>query len=164
MRDVFALKNNELGCTDIVQHQIKTGDTRPIKKPSHRVSPAKIPIIQEELKSILEKGVIQPSTSPYSAPIVLQKKKDGSWRFFVDFRDLNDVTVKGAFPIPKIDQSFDALRGAKVFSSLDLVSGYWQVPVAPEDRQKTTFVTPDGGLYEYIKMSFGLSNAPGPFF
>ena len=162
-RDVFALKNNELGCTDIVQHQIDTGDTPPIKKAPHRISPAKIPIIQEELKSMLEKGVIQPSSSPYSAPIVLQKKKDGSWRFCVDYRDLNDVTVKDAFPIPKIDQSFDALRGAKFFSSLDLASGYWQVPVAPEDRQKTAFVTPDGGLYEYIKMPFGLSNAPGTF-
>ena len=162
-RDVFALKNNKLGCTDIVQHQNKTGDTPPMKKHPHRISPAKIPIIQEELKSMLEKGVIQPSSSPYSAPIVLQKKKDGSWRFCVDYRDLNDVTVKNAFPIPKTNQSFDALRGAKIFSSLDLASGYWQVPVAPEDRQKTAFVTPDGGLYGYIKTSFGLSNAPGNF-
>ena len=93
----FALKNNELGCSDIVQRQIDTGDTPPIKKPPHHVSPAKIPIIQEELKSMLEKGVIEPSSSPYSAPIVLQKKKDGSWRFCVDYRDLNDVRWKTPF-------------------------------------------------------------------
>ena len=161
--DVFALKNHELGCTDIVQHQIDTGDSPLIKKAPHRISQAKIPIIQEELKVMLEKGVIQPSSSPYSAPIVLQKKKDGSWRLCVDYRDLNDVTVKDAFPIPKIDQTFDALRGATFFSSLDLASGYWQVPVAPEDRQETAFVTSEGGLYEYIKMPLGLSNAPGTF-
>ena len=94
---------------------------------------------------------------------MLQKKKDGSWRFCVDYRNLKDFTVKDAFPIPKIIQSFDALRGAKLFSSLDLASGYWQVPVAPEDRQKTAFLTLDGGLYEYIKMPFGLSNGPGIF-
>ena len=105
----------------------------------------------------------EPSSSPYSAPIVLQKKNDGGWRFCVDYRDFNDVTVKNAFPIPKIDQSFDALRRANFFSSLDLASGYWQVPVAPEDRHKKAFVTPDDGLYEYIKMPFGLSNAPGTF-
>ena len=88
--------------------------------------------------------MIQPSKSPYSAPIVLQMKKDGSWRFCVDYRKLNDVTVKDAFPIPKIYQTFDALNGQKYFSSLHLASGYWQVPVAEEDRHKTAFVTPDG--------------------
>ena len=107
--------------------------------------------------------MIQPSKSPYSAPIVLQTKKDGSWRFCVDYRKLNDVTVKEAFLIPKIHQTFDALTGQKYFSSLDLASGYWQVPVAEEDRHKTAFVTPDGGFYEYVMMPFGLSNAPGTF-
>ena len=122
-----------------------------------------MPIIRDEVKSMLEKGVIQPSKSPYSAPIVLQTKKDGSWRFCVDYRKLNDVTVKDAFPIPKIHQTFDALNGQKYFSSLDLASGYWQVPVAEEDRHKTAFVTPDEGFYEYVMMPFGLSNAPGTF-
>ena len=81
----------------------------------------------------------------------------------MDYRKLNDVTVKDAFPIPKIHQTFDALNGQKYFSSLDLASGYWQVPVAEEDRHKTAFVTPDGGFYEYVMMPFGLSNAPGTF-
>ena len=107
--------------------------------------------------------MIRRSKSPYSAPIVLQTKKDGSWRFCVNYRKLNEATVKDAFPIPKIHQTFDALNGQKYFSSLDLASGYWQAPVAEEDRHKTAFVNPDGGFYEYVMMPFGLSNAPGTF-
>ena len=112
---------------------------------------------------MLKRGVIQHSNSPYSAPIVLARMKDGSWRFCVHYRRLNEITVKVAFPIPKTDQTFDALNGAKLFSTLDLASGYWQVPVAPEDRHKTAFVNPDGGFYEYVRMPFGLTNAPGTF-
>ena len=162
-RDVFALSDDELGCTDVTEHRIETGDSDPIKIPPHRISPAKLPIVQQEVEDMLKRGVIQHSNSPYSAPIVLARKKDGSWRFCVDYRRLNEVTVKDAFPIPKIEQTFDALNGAKFFSTLDLASGYWQVPVAPEDRFKTAFVTPDGGLYEYVRMPFGLTNAPGTF-
>ena len=162
-RDVFALTDAELGQTNLVPLRIDTGDTCPIKIPPHRASPAKLPIIREEVQIMLKRGVIQPSKSPYSAPIVLQTKKDGSWRFCVDYRKLNDVTVKDAFPIPKIHQTFDALNGQKYFSSMVLASGYWQVPVAEEDRHKTAFVTPGGGFYEYVMMPFGLSNAPGTF-
>ena len=162
-RDVFALNDDELGCTDVTEHHIETGDNDPIKIPPHRISPAKLPIVQQEVEDMLKRGVIQHSNSPYSAPIVLAKKKDGSWRFCVDYRRLNEITVKDAFPIPKIEQTFDALNGAKLFSTLDLASGYWQVPVATEDRHKTAFVTPDGGLYEYVRMPFGLTNAPGTF-
>ena len=162
-RDVFALNDDELGCTDVAEHHIETGDSDPIKIPPHRIAPAKLPIVQQEVEDMLKRGVIQHSNSPYSAPIVLARKKDGSWRFCVDYRRLNEVTVKDAFPIPKIEQTFDALNGAKLFSTLDLASGYWQVPVAPEDRHKTAFVTPDGGLYEYVRMPFGLTNAPGTF-
>ena len=162
--NVFALTDAELGQTKLVTHRIDTGDSGPIKiPPPHRTSPAKMPIIRDEVKSKLEKGVIQPSKSPYSAPIVLQTKKDWSWRFCVDYRKLNDVTLKDAFLIPKIHQTFDALNGQKYLSSLDLASGYWQVPVAEKDRHKTAFVTPDGGFYEYVMMPFGLSNAPGTF-
>ena len=110
-RDVFALDDSELGSTDVVEHRIRTGSSKPIKVPPHRISSARIPIIQEELRKMLERGVIQPSRSPYSAPIVLQKKKDGSWRFCVDYRKLNDVTVKDAYPMPNQAQVFDALRG-----------------------------------------------------
>ena len=113
--------------------------------------------------SILEWGVIQPSNSPISAPIVLVKKKDGSTPFCVDYRALNSVTIKDAFPIPKIAQIFDTLLGAKYFSSMDLASGYRQVRTAERDQHKTAIVTPDGGLYENLKMPCGLSNALGTF-
>ena len=81
----------------------------------------------------------------------------------IDYRKLNEVTVKDAYPLPRIGQTIDALQEAGVFSSLDLASGYWQIPVAPEDRHKTAFCTPDGGLYECLKMPFGLTNAPPTF-
>ena len=161
-RDVFALRDSELGTTDLVEHHIVTTDSKPIKIPAHRIAPVKLHKVEEEMTSILERGVKQPSNSRYSDPIVLVKK-DGSTPFCADYRALNSVTAKDAFPIPKIAQTFDALRGATYFSSMDLASGYWLVPTAEEDRHKTAFVTPDGGLYEYLKMPFGLSNAPGTF-
>ena len=152
-RDVFALDNSELGYTDVVEHRIETGGSKPIKVPPHRISPARIPIFQEEIIKSSERGMIQPSRSPYSAQIVLQKKKDGSWRFCVDYRKPNDVTVRDAYPMPNQDQVFDALRGNTFLSSVDLASGYWQF-----HRHKTAFMTPDGDLYEYVRMPFGLSD------
>ena len=124
-RDVFALTVAELGQTNLVTHRVDTGDLGPIKVLPHRASPAKMPFIREEMQSMLDRRVFQPSKSPYSAPIVLQKKKDGSWRFCVDYRKLNDVRNKDAFPIPRIQQNFDALKEQKHFWSLDLASGYW---------------------------------------
>ena len=162
-RDVFALTNDKLGCTKAVEHRIETGDGPPIKIPPRRAGLPKVEIIKEEVNAMLDQGIIRPSQSPHSFPVVLVKKNDGSVRVCIDYRKLNDVTIKDAFPIPKIDQSFDALKEAKVFSSMDLASEYWQIPVAPEHCHKTAFVTPDGGLYEYVRMPFVLSNAPGTF-
>ena len=107
-------------------------------------------------------GVIWESESPWSSPIVLVKKKDGSTRFCVDYRRLNEVTVKDAYPLPRIDDCFDTLHGHQYFSTLDLASGYWQVEMEPEDQAKTAFAT-RSGLYEFQVMPFGLATAPATF-
>ena len=122
-----------------------------------------MPAVQEEIKEMLDKGVIVPIKSPYSSPIVMVPKKDGKNRMCIDFRKLNEITTKDAYPLPRIGQTTDALQGAGYFSSLDLASGYWQVPVAEKDRQINAFCIPEGGLYEFVKMPFGLTNAPATF-
>lgn len=111
---------------------------------------------------MLNRGIIQPSTSPWASPIILVKKKDGTDRFVVDFRRLNAVTRKDSFPLPRIDDALDTLNGTKYFSSMDLMSGYWQVEMEPESRERTAFIT-YGGLYEFLVLPFGLTGAPGTF-
>lgn len=112
---------------------------------------------------MLDAGVISPSTSPQSFPIVLVKKEDGSLRFCVDYRRLNNVTIKDATPLPRIDDSLDSLYGASWFSTLDLQSGYWQVPVHPTDRDITAFSTSSGRHYEFNVLPFRLCNIPATF-
>ena len=107
-------------------------------------------------------GVIQPSTSPWSSPIVLVKKKDGSYRFCIDYRKLNSITKIDAHPLPRVDDLLEALNGNTIFSNLDLCSCYWQVGMHPGDCEKTAFSTP-GGLYEFLRLPYGLSNAPATF-
>jgi len=111
---------------------------------------------------MLEKGVICESSSPWAAPIVLVRKKDGCWRFCVDYRKLNSVTNKDAFPLPRIEETLTSLTKAEWFTTLDLASGYWQVEMDPEDQEKTAFTTPLG-LFEFQRMPFGLCNAPATF-
>lgn len=102
-------------------------------------------------------GVLEDSNSQFAAPVVLILKKNGKWRFCADYRKLNDITVKDAYPLPRIDDSLDALRANSYFTKLDLVSGFWQIQLSPEAREKTAIVTPSG-LYQFRVMPYGLTN------
>ena len=161
-RDVFAMSSGELGRTPVMQHRINTGNAPPIMQPPRRLPWEK----REETRNLVEKmvdqGIVEPSTSPWSSPIVLVTKKDGTTRFCVDYRRLNAITVKDPFPLPRIDDTLDALGGAAYFSTLDLCSGYHQLPMDPKDQEKTAFSTPDGH-YEFNVLPFGVCNGPSAF-
>ena len=152
----------DLGRTSILSHHIETGDVQPIRQHPRRVPLPHRGTVQDLLKDMLEKKVISPSKSPWASPIVLVKKKDGTTRFCVDYRRVNDVTRKDAYPIPRVDDTLDMLSGSAWFTTLDLKSGYWQVEVAEEHREKTAFCTQEG-LFEFNVMPFRLCNAPATF-
>ena len=160
--DVFALDSSELGSTNLVAHSINTGDTPPIKQPIRRIPFALRDTVDKMVQDMLMQGVVQPSHSPWSSPIVLVEKKDGSRRFCVDYRRLNAVTKMDVYPLPRIDDTLDSLAGSQYFTALDLASGFWQVKMDDNSREKTAFATPSG-LYEFTVMPFGLCNSPATF-
>ncbi|GFW30211.1 hypothetical protein TNCV_3067631 [Trichonephila clavipes] len=160
--DVFSRNSSDIGHTTVTQHRIDTADHPPIKQHPRRFPFAKQEEVGTLLREMQENDIIEPSSSPWASPIVLVRKKDGSTRFCVDYRKLNDVTKKDSYPLPRIDDTLDTLSGHKWFSTLDLKSGYWQVEINPEDREKTAF-TSGQGLWQFKVMPFGLCNAPATF-
>jgi hypothetical protein len=136
--------------------------TTPISKRPYWMPPIELAELKKQLQELLDKGFIRPSTSPWGCPALFMKKKDESLRLCIDYRPLNAVTIKNKYPLPRIDVLFDQLVGAKVFSKIDLRSGYHQIRIRANDIPKTTFST-RYGLYEYLVMSFGLTNAPAYF-
>ena len=159
---VFSTGPNDFGRTNLVTHRIRTGDASPVRQRAYRTSPKIKSEIRSQVDTLLDHDVIEESHSPWSSPVVMVKKKDGSYRFCVDYRKLNKLTVKDSHPLPRTDDSLDALSGSVFFSTIDLSSGYWQVAVHPDDREKTAFTTGDG-LYQFKVMPMGLTNAPPTF-
>ena len=133
--------------------------TSPISKAPYRMAPAEMKELKDQLQELLSLGFIRPSVSPWGAPVLFVKKKDGSMRLCIDYRELNKVTIKNRYPLPRIDDLFDQLQGASIFSKIDLRSGYHQLKIKPEDVSKTAFRT-RYGHYEFLVMPFGLTNAP----
>lgn len=165
--DIFYKENEPLTFTSLVKHNIPLTDKNPIFIKPFRYAFALRPEIKEQVNELLKQDVIRSSHSPWSAPVwVVQKKADATgqrkWRLVTDFRKLNEKTVSDKYPIPNINDILDQLGKTKYFSNLDLASGYHQVEMSPEDVPKTAF-TVEGGYFEYVRMPFGLKNAPATF-
>ena len=161
-QDVFSKDDQDLGHNDQIQHRIDTGNHPPIRQPMRRTPHGLEKVEDDIIDKMYKSGVIEESNSEWASPVVIVKKKDGSHRFCVDYRKLNAVTSRDSYPLPNIDHCLTALGGAKYFHTLDLNSGYWQVSVHPDDREKTAFIC-RRGLFQYRSMPFGLSCAPMTF-
>ena len=163
--DIFSLEKHDMGHTNATEHKIvlKDPDTPPFKECFCRIPPPQLDEVREHLKLMLDAGVIRPSNSPWCNAVVLVRKKDGSLHFCIDFRKLNSLTVKDSHLLPRICETLESLAGAAHFSTFDMNSGFWQVPMAEESKQYTAFTLGSMGLYECESMPFGLCNTPPTF-
>jgi hypothetical protein len=159
---VFPKQGDKLVATGVVEMVIETGTAHPINQRAYRIPLSKRAIVERELNTMLEEGIIEPSNSPWASPLTLVPKKDGSVRVCGDYRKLNAVTRKDAYPLPRIQDIFDQLGGAQIFTTIDLKSGYWQVPMEEHSKVKTAIST-HMGLFQFTRMQFGLTNAPAVF-
>lgn len=161
-KDCFSSSLKDLGFTTVNEMVIRLKDNEPVVYRPYRLALPDRQLVQKMVQEMLDTGIVSDSCSPYASPIVLVQKKTGEKRLCVDYRALNNKTIKEHFPLPRIEDQLDLLAGNEVFISLDLASGYYQIPIAEESRSKTAFVTPDG-QYQYNRMPFGLVNAPSVF-
>ena len=159
--DVFSQGEDDLGSTPLLEHTIETHGP-PLRQPYRRQNPAVRREEMAQVQQMLTSNVICPSNSPWASLVVMVQKKDSSLRFCVNFRQLNAATVKDAHPLPRIDDLLNALHGAKWFSTLDLKSGYWQVPITEQDKAKTAFRTSNGQLFEFNQVPLVFVTLPPP--
>ena len=148
--------------TNLIEHDVDVGDFAPIKQHPYRVNPMKKELLDKEVQYMLQNDIIGESQSNWSSPCILVPKHDGGFRFCTDFRKVNDKTKSDSFPIPRIADCIDQIGNAKCVSTVDLLKGYWQVPLTQRAREISAFVTPSG-LYQYKVMPFGMKNAPATF-
>ena len=162
-QDVFALSHHELGCFTDAKHRIELTDNTPIKQKYRRIPPHLFEAVKAEIQKMLENGVIRPSFSPYSSPLSIAIKKDGTPRICLDFRKINNITKRDAKAIPSVDEMIDLLYGKTTFSSLDLVQGFHQQELEESSKQYTAFNAGPLGLFEYQRLPFGITNATASF-
>jgi hypothetical protein len=160
--DVYAKNQMDIGRTSLFKHTINTGDAMLEAKGFYVVGLEKAEFIRNEIKDMLNRGIIRLSISLWAAPVVFIQKKEGTFHFCVDYRNLNAITKPDKYPSPRIDSLLDSFRESNWFSGIDLASGYWQVEMSKTDQEKTAFIMKEG-LYEFNVMPFGLRNAPGTF-
>lgn len=161
-RDVFSEHDYDIGNCSVLKHTIDVGDPRTFHSKQYPVPQAIKSDVKTKIDELLKHGIIRHSSSPWSNPIFFVRKKDGRLNLIVDFRKLNEITKTDCFPIPMVDEMFANLNGCKYFTSLDLTSGYYQVDLDEESKEKTAFVA-DNKLLEFNKLAFGLKNAPSLF-
>ena len=159
---VFSRDEFDLGHCNLIPHQIKLSSDKPIRLPYRRIPTSETMEVRQLLQDMLEKNIIRRSSSPFASPVVLVRKKSGAIRLCIDYRQLNAITVKDSFPLPRIDESLEAMEGARFFSSLDLSHGYFQVSMDPDFIPLTAFRVP-WGLFEFQRMPQGLCNSPSTF-
>ena len=160
-RSVFSINTSELGCARGFTHKINTENAKPKAQHPYRKSPKIAEIEDREIDDMMKNKIIQESTSPWQSPVVLCKKTSGDYRFAVDYRALNKLTEPESYPVPLLENIFDTIStaDAKFFTTLDLASGFWQIPMDPLDRHKTSFATRKR-KFEFLRMPFGLRNTP----
>ena len=158
----FAKDDMDLGCCNVEKCHIDTGTAAPIHCNPYRIAVTLREVLRKELYSLLEQGIIEPSVSPWAAPITYVPKQDGSWRLCVDFRKINVVIKPCVYPLPRIEDIFDSLEGACYFSAMDLAKGFWQIELDDESKEKAAFTTVYG-QFQYRRLPFGLASSPGTF-
>ena len=161
--NIFSLEQNEIGCTDTAEHVIKLLDTKPFKERFRRIAPPLVEEVREHIQEMLDGGIIRPSQSPWCNTVVLVWKKDGGLWFCINFCWLNSWTKKDAYPLPRMQETMESMVGIRFFSTMDLKSGFWQVKMAKDSQQYTTFTVGSMGVCEFLRMPYGLCNALATF-